>query len=79
MIEQGGKVKYRVDVGGKITVYNHILVHKSKEYVEQTFESHLVLEEVGKISKAEMTMWKNKFSQNKKDINAAMLDLMVRV
>ena len=79
MIEQGGKVKYRVDVGGMITVYNHGLIQKGKEYVEQTYESHLVLQEVGKISKAEMTIWKNKFSQNLKDINVVVVELMTRV
>ena len=79
MVEQDGKTKYRVDAGGKITVYNHASVKKGKEYVEQTYESHLVLQEVGKISKAEMTMWKNKFSQNRKDINAIVVELMARV
>ena len=79
MVEQDGKTKYRVDVGGKITVYNHGSIQKGKEYVEQTYESHLVLQEVGKINKAEMTMWKNKFSQNKKDINKVVVELMTRV
>ena len=63
-------------------MYNHASVKMGKEYVEQTYESHLVLQEVGKISKAEIKIWKNKFSQNsqnRKDINAIVVELMVRV
>jgi hypothetical protein len=37
VVEQDGKAKYRVDMGGKITVYNHVLVQKGKEYVEQIY------------------------------------------
>ena len=44
MVEQDGKAKYKVDAGGKIAVYNHASVKKGKEYVEQTYESHLVLQ-----------------------------------
>ena len=64
---------------GKITVYNHVQIKKGKEYVEQTYESHLVLQEVGKISNAGIEMWKNKFSGKRRDINAAVIELMVNV
>ena len=79
MVEQDGRAKYRVGLGGKITVYNHVSVKMGKSFVEQIYESNLLLQEMGKISKAEMTMWKNKFSQNRKDINAIVVELMVRV
>ena len=37
VVGQDGKTKYKVDVGGKITVYNYLQVKKGKKYLEQAY------------------------------------------